>query len=76
MTSCIAVGETYLYLATMTDIGSIKVVGWSFAAHMHASLATYAIEMVVAARVNGAVFRTDEGHPVQRGGPPKDLPTA
>ncbi|MFI5774828.1 DDE-type integrase/transposase/recombinase [Streptomyces sp. NPDC051658] len=46
----IAVGTTWLYLATVIDICSRKVVGWSIADHMHTSLVTDAIEMAVAAR--------------------------
>lgn len=58
----IPVGATWLYLATVIDICSRKVVGWSIADHMRTSLVTYAIEMAVAARggpVNGVVFHTD-----------------
>ncbi|MBY8820131.1 IS3 family transposase [Streptomyces cinereoruber] len=60
----IAVGATWLYLATVIDICSRKVVGWSIADHMRTSLVTDAIEMAVAARggqVNGVVFHTDRG---------------
>lgn len=60
----IAVGPTWLCLATVIDICSRKVVGWSVADHMRTSLVTDAIEMAVAARggrVHGAVFHTDRG---------------
>lgn len=60
----IAVGSTWLYLATVIDIYSRKVVGWSIADHMRTSLVTDAIEMAVAARggrVHGVVFHTDRG---------------
>ncbi|MFH8582152.1 IS3 family transposase [Streptomyces zaomyceticus] len=60
----IAVGATWLYLATVIDICSRRVVGWSIADHMRTSLVTDAIEMAVAARgdrVNGVVFHTDRG---------------
>lgn len=60
----IAVGPTWLYLATVIDICSRKVVGWSIADHMRTSLVTDAIEMAVAARgggVHGVVFHTDRG---------------
>jgi transposase InsO family protein len=60
----IAVGSTWLYLATVIDICSRKVVGWSIADHMRTSLVTDAIEMAVAARgarVRGVVFHTDTG---------------
>ncbi|MGW1915700.1 IS3 family transposase [Streptomyces sp. NPDC002076] len=60
----IAVGTTWLYLATVIDICSRKVVGWSIADHMRTSLVTDAIEMAVATRggrVHGVVFHTDRG---------------
>jgi hypothetical protein len=60
----IAVGGTWLYLATVIDICSRRVVGWSIADHMRTSLVTDAIEMAVAARggpVRGVVFHTDRG---------------
>ncbi|MFF5160700.1 IS3 family transposase [Streptomyces sp. NPDC000348] len=60
----IAVGTTWLYLATVIDICSRRVVGWSIADHMRTSLVTDAIEMAVAtrgSRVNGVVFHTDRG---------------
>ncbi|MFJ8620913.1 IS3 family transposase [Streptomyces clavifer] len=60
----IAVGSTWLHLATVIDICSRKVVGWSIADHMRTSLVTDALEMAVAARggrVRGVVFHTDRG---------------
>ncbi|MEW2079672.1 IS3 family transposase [Streptomyces sp. NPDC012403] len=60
----IAVGTTWLYLATVIDICSRRVVGWSIADHMRTSLVTDAIETAVAARgsrVNGVVFHTGRG---------------
>ncbi|MBB4779051.1 transposase InsO family protein [Streptomyces rapamycinicus] len=60
----IAVGSTWLYLATVIDICSRRVIGWSIADHMRASLVTDAIEMAVAVRggrVDGVVFHTDRG---------------
>ncbi|MFE1287354.1 IS3 family transposase [Streptomyces sp. NPDC058751] len=60
----IPVGSTWLYLATVIDICSRRVAGWSIADHMRASLVTDAIEMAVAARggqVNGVIFHTDRG---------------
>ncbi|MEU9305869.1 IS3 family transposase [Streptomyces sp. NPDC048269] len=60
----IAVGSAWLYLATVIDICSRRVVGWSIADHMRASLVTDAIEMAVATRggrVRGVVFHTDRG---------------
>jgi transposase InsO family protein len=60
----VAVGSTWLYLATVIDICSRRVIGWSIADHMRTSLVTDAIEMAVAARsgqVHGVVFHTDRG---------------
>ncbi|GHD92701.1 hypothetical protein GCM10010508_46570 [Streptomyces naganishii JCM 4654] len=60
----IAVGSTWLHLATVIDICSRKVVGCSIADHMRTSLVTDAIEMAVAdrgGRVRGVVFHTDRG---------------
>ncbi|PWJ05227.1 IS3 family transposase [Streptomyces sp. NWU49] len=58
----IAVGSTWLYLATVIDICSRRAIGWSIADHMRTSLVTDAIEMAVAARgghVKSVVFHTD-----------------
>lgn len=66
----IAVGSTWLYLATVIDICSRKVVGWSIADHMRTSLVTDAIEMAVAARGGRGPrrrFPHRQGRPVQRG---------
>jgi transposase InsO family protein len=60
----IAAGSTWLYPATVIDVCSRKVVGWSIADHMRTSLVTDAIEMAVAARggrVRVVVFHTDRG---------------
>ncbi|MFD0228131.1 IS3 family transposase [Streptomyces hirsutus] len=60
----VAVGSTWLYLATVIDICSRRVIGWSIADHMRTSLVTDAIEMAMAARggqVHGVVFHTDRG---------------
>jgi transposase InsO family protein len=60
----IPVGTTWLYLATVIDICSRRVVGWSIADHMRAELVTDAIQMAVAARgnqVEGVIFHTDRG---------------
>lgn len=54
----VAVGSAWLYLATVIDICSRRVIGWSIADHMRTSLVTDAIEMAVAARggqVHGVV---------------------
>ncbi len=60
----IPVGTKWLYLATVIDICSRRVLGWSIADHMRTSLVTDAIEMAVAARggrVRGVVFHTERG---------------
>lgn len=57
----IAAGSTWLYLATVIDICSRKVVGWSITDHVRTSLVTDAIEMAVATRdgrVHGVIFHT------------------
>lgn len=46
----VAVGSTWLYLATVIDICSRRVIGRSIPDHMRTSLVTDAIEMAVAAR--------------------------
>ncbi|CAM5658776.1 hypothetical protein SHIRM173S_08981 [Streptomyces hirsutus] len=60
----IAVGASWLPLATVIDIDSRRVVGWSIADHMRTRSVTDGIEMAVAARggqVHGVVFHTDRG---------------
>lgn len=60
----IAVGSSWMFLATVIDICSRRVIGWSIADHMRTELVTDAIEMAVAARggqVDGVVFHTDRG---------------
>ncbi|WP_442858655.1 IS3 family transposase [Arthrobacter sp. 9V] len=57
-------GEGWLYLATVIDLFSGMVIGWSMAAHMRASLCTAALQM---ARNHGhltgtsVVFHSDRG---------------
>lgn len=53
-----------MFLATVIDICSCRVIGWSIADHMRTDLVTDAIEIAVAARsgqVDGVVFHTDRG---------------
>jgi len=60
----VPVGRMWLYLATVIDICSRRVVGWSIADHMRTSLVTDALEMAVAARggcVDGVIFHADHG---------------
>ncbi|GAA2842951.1 IS3 family transposase [Kitasatospora paracochleata] len=58
----LADGE-FLYLATVLDCFSRKVVGWSIADHMRTGLVTDALRMAAQARggLNGAVFHSDHG---------------
>lgn len=58
------VGSDWMYLATVIDMHSRRVVGWSLAEHMRSDLVTDAIEAAVAARggdVTGVVFHSDRG---------------
>ena len=50
----IATGEGWLYLASVLDLGSRRLLGYSMADHMRTELVTDALEMAVAAR-GGAV---------------------
>lgn len=57
-------GEGWLYLATVIDLYSRRVIGWSVASHMRTSLVSDALEMAVATRggnVTSVVFHTDRG---------------
>jgi putative transposase len=57
-------GEGWLYLATVIDIGSRRLVGYSMAEHMRASLVTAALEMAVGIRggcCEGIIFHSDRG---------------
>jgi transposase InsO family protein len=58
------VADRFLYLATVLDLHSRRLVGWSLADHARAELAADALEAAVAARggtVAGVVFHTDHG---------------
>lgn len=60
----IPVGASWMYLATVLDICSRRVVGWSIADHMRTELVTDALAMAVSARggeVRGAIFHSDRG---------------
>lgn len=60
----IPVGSSWLYLATVIDICSRRVVGWSIAEHMRTESVTDALAMAVLARggsVDGVIFRSDRG---------------
>ncbi len=56
-------GGEFLYLATVLDCFSRKVVGWSIADHMRTSLVADALRMAAQIRrgLDGAVFHTDHG---------------
>jgi transposase InsO family protein len=58
----LAEGE-FLYLATVLDCFSRKVVGWSIADHMRTSLVADALHMAARARggLDGSVFHSDHG---------------
>ena len=55
--------EGWLYLATVIDLASRRVVGWSMADHMRTSLVADALGMAVAARrpEPGLIFHSDRG---------------
>ncbi|WP_432044217.1 IS3 family transposase [Streptomyces cadmiisoli] len=56
-------GGEFLYLATVLDCFSRKVVGWSIADHMRTGLVADALRMAASARggLDGAVFHSDHG---------------
>jgi transposase InsO family protein len=58
------VAGRWLYLATVIDIASRRLIGWSIAPHMRTSLVIDALNAAVAARggqVSGVVFHSDRG---------------
>ncbi|WP_435808269.1 IS3 family transposase [Streptomyces microflavus] len=56
-------GGKFLYLATVLDCFSRKVVGWSIAGHMRTDLVSDALRMAAGTRgsLDGAVFHSDHG---------------
>jgi hypothetical protein len=59
-------GEGWLYLASVIDIGSRRMLGYSMADHMRTSLVTNALDMAIAARGGAAAgvivrFRARDG---------------
>ncbi|MFE0452860.1 IS3 family transposase [Streptomyces sp. NPDC058914] len=56
-------GGEFLYLATVLDCFSRKVVGWSIADHMRTDLVADALRMAASTRggLDGAVFHSDHG---------------
>jgi len=56
--------EGWLFLATVIDLYSRRVIGWAFADHLRASLVGDALTMAVATRgghVDGVIFHSDRG---------------
>ena len=55
--------EGWTYLASVIDLASRRVVGWSIADHMEASLVCDALQMAIASRrpVPGFTFHSDRG---------------
>lgn len=57
-------GEGWLYVATVIDLFSRRVLGWAAADHLRAELAGQALSMAIGARggnVDGVVFHSDRG---------------
>jgi transposase InsO family protein len=57
-------GEGWLYLATVIDLYSRRVIGWAAADHMRTELVIDALEMAIATRggqVPGVIFHSDRG---------------
>ena len=60
----IRTGEGWLYLASVIDIGSRRMLGYSMADHMRTSLVTNALDMAIAARggaAAGVIAHADRG---------------
>jgi transposase InsO family protein len=60
----IATGEGWLYLATVIDLGSRRLLGYAMADHMRTELVTDALKMAVGARggaTAGIIFHSDRG---------------
>ena len=60
----IATGEGWLYLASVIDIGSRRLLGYSMADHMRTELVTCALDMAIAARggnAAGVIAHADRG---------------
>jgi putative transposase len=56
--------EGWLYLATVLDVFSRRVIGWAIADHLRASLVCAALRMAIATRggqVAGVIFHSDRG---------------
>jgi transposase InsO family protein len=60
----IRTGEGWLYLASVLDLGSRRLLGYSMACHMRTELVTNALDMAVGARggeVDQVIFHGDRG---------------
>jgi transposase InsO family protein len=60
----IRTGQGWLYLATVLDLGSRRLVGYSMANHMRTELVSDALKMAVAVRggnTRGIIFHSDRG---------------
>ncbi len=59
----VATWEGWLYVATVIDLASRRVVGWAMADHMRAELVCDALSMAIAARRPGPglIFHSDRG---------------
>lgn len=60
----IRTGQGWLYLATVLDLGSRRLLGYSMATHMRTSLITDALEMAAGVRgglTAGIIFHSDRG---------------
>jgi transposase InsO family protein len=58
------VGDSWLYLATVIDIGSRRLIGWSIAGHLRTELISDALTAAVRARgghATGVIFHADRG---------------
>jgi transposase InsO family protein len=59
----VATGEGWLYVATVMDLCSRRIVGWATADHLRAELASEALEKAIAARLPeaGLLHHSDRG---------------
>jgi transposase InsO family protein len=60
----IPTGEGWLYLSTVLDLYSRRVIGWGLADHLRTELASAALRMAVATRggaIDGTIFHSDKG---------------
>ncbi len=70
--------EGWLYLATVIDLASRRVVGWAMADHMRAELVCDALRMAVGARRPGPglIWHSDRGTQYTRPSSPRFWPTS